>query len=70
MTTRYYIANETDNTAAVYMVDGEYLAHIVPDWEQIEEADFARVWTTHSQAEAQRVANKFNAFGARVLYRS
>jgi hypothetical protein len=66
---RYYIAHEDSSIAAVYMVDGEYLAHAVPDWEQIEQGS-TRVWTTPSQAEAQRVANKFNAFGARVLYRS
>ena len=48
MTTRYYIAHPDANVPAIYLVDGEYLAHTVPDWEQIE-TSATRIWTTTSK---------------------
>ena len=64
--TRYYLANPDDNTPAVYLVDGDYLAHTVPHWEAIEEGA-ARVWTTASKREAWDVAWRFMAWQPQVV---
>jgi hypothetical protein len=67
MKTRYYVGHETDLNCAVYAIDGEYLAHVVPDWDWIEESDGARKWSTASKGEANAVARRFRGFGA-VVY--
>ena len=64
--TRYYIAHPDANVPAVYLVDGEYLAHAIPDWEQIE-ASFTRVWSTTNKNEAHNVAQRYRHFGTRVV---
>lgn len=64
--TRYYIAHADDNSPAVYQVDGEYLAHTVPDWEQIEQGP-SRIWHTTDKREAYNVADRLRQYGARVV---
>ena len=64
--TAYYIAHPDANVPAVYLVNGEWLAHTVPDWEAIEESP-ARVWRTRSSREAREVAERFRYWGARVV---
>lgn len=64
--TRYYLAHADDNSPAVYIVDGEYLAHTVPDWEAIESSP-SKVWTTASRSEAWNVAWRFMAWEPRVV---
>jgi hypothetical protein len=70
MTTRYYIAHPDDSSPAIYSVDdgnlGEYLAHTVPDWEEIE-LNPARVWSTTNKSEAFDVAKRYAHFGTRVI---
>jgi len=66
MTTRYYIAHPDANVPSIYLVDGEYLAHTVPDWEEIE-LNPARIWTTTSKSEAFDVAQRYRHFGTRVV---
>ena len=66
MTTRYYIAHPDANVPAIYLVDGEYLAQTVPDWEQIE-TSATRIWTTTSKGEAFDVAKRYRHFGTRVV---
>ena len=65
MKTRYYIGNEDDANCAVYLVEGEHLAHVIPDWEWIEESE-SRKWTTASKSEARAVAARFKGYGATV----
>lgn len=64
--TRYYIAHPDANVPAIYLVDGEYLAHTVPDWEQIETSS-TRIWSTTSKREAYDVAQRYQHFGTRVV---
>lgn len=66
MTTRYYIAHPDANVPAIYLVDGEYLAHTVPDWEQIE-TSATRIWSTTNKSEAFDVARRYRHFGTRVV---
>lgn len=66
MTTRYYIAHPDANVPAIYLVDGQYLAHTVPDWEQIE-TSATRIWSTTSKREAFDVAQRYRHFGTRVV---
>jgi hypothetical protein len=63
--TTYYIAHEDADVPAVYLVDGEWLAHTVPDWEAIEGCP-SRVWRTSSKYEAMQIAGRYKHFGARV----
>jgi len=64
--TRYYLAHPNDSNPAVYLIDGEHLAHTVPDWEAIETSP-ARIWTTASKREAWDVAWRFMAWEPRVV---
>jgi hypothetical protein len=64
--TRYYLAHPDDASPAVYIVDGEYLAHTVPDWEAIESSP-AKVWKTASRSEAHDVARRYRTWEARVV---
>lgn len=66
MRTLYYIAHEDDDSPAVYLIDGEWLGHTVPDWELIEDGP-ARIWKTRNRREAYDVARRFGAWGARVV---
>ena len=65
MKTRYYIGYPEDSNCAVYIIEGEHLAHAIPDWEWIEESE-SRRWTTASKREAEAVAERFKGYGARV----
>jgi hypothetical protein len=64
--TRYYIAHPDASIPCVYLIDGDWLAHTVPDWEAIESSE-SRVWTTASAREAREVAQRFRAWEARVV---
>jgi hypothetical protein len=64
--TRYYLAHPDDSSPAVYLVDGDCLAHTVPDWEAIESGT-ASIWTTASKREAWAVAWRFMAWEPRVV---
>jgi hypothetical protein len=70
MATRYYIAHPDDSSPAIYLVDDEnlggYLAHTVPDWEQIE-ISATRIWSTTNKSEAFDVAKRYANFGTRVI---
>ena len=63
----YYIAHPDDNNPSVYIIDGEWLAHTVPDWEHIETSSDCRVWRTTSKRKAIRIAERLRHYGARVV---
>jgi hypothetical protein len=65
MKTRYYVCEADSQHCAVYMVDDEWLAHVLPDWEAIE-AGPSRKWTTASKREAKAVAARYKGYGCRV----
>lgn len=64
--TRYYIAHPDDNTPAVYLIDGEWIGHTVPDWEHIE-TSHSTVWRTTSKREAHDIASRYRHWGTRVV---
>lgn len=66
MRTSYYIAHPDDNSPAVYLIDGEWIGHTVPDWDCIE-TSHSRVWRTQSRREANDIASRFRHWGARVV---
>ena len=66
MKTRYYVGYEDCSNCAVYIIDGEHLAHYVPDAEWIDESSDCRKWTTASKKEARAVAERFKGYGATV----